>query len=166
MTETPEEPDRSPALRDEANDVEVASAEFVDDQDGERRHGTIRIRRSYSGPVPPPDVAAGWRDLVPDAPERMLRMAESGQQHRVQMDRRRQDRGDKALHIASRAERSESLDRRIVIAGLFSLATLMLVLGVWLITQGSLAGYFLIAPAVVMLGTSAVKTLRGNQNDA
>lgn len=40
----------------------------------------------------------------------------------------------------------------------------MLVLGVWLITQGIVAGYLLLVPAVGVLGTSAVKALRGRGN--
>jgi uncharacterized membrane protein len=41
----------------------------------------------YSGSVPLPEVAAGWRQLVPDAPERMIGMAEREAAHRHWMDR-------------------------------------------------------------------------------
>lgn len=60
---------------------------------------------------------------------------ESAQDHRAEMDRRRADRADRALDIASRAERSESLDRRIIIVGFLTLATITLTLGAWLIVK-------------------------------
>lgn len=86
----PSPPPQDNGAPGEAN-VEIVPAEFVDDVHGERLLGTVKLHRSYSGPIPPHDIAAGWRELVPDAPERMLRMAEAAQQHRAEMDRRRQD---------------------------------------------------------------------------
>jgi uncharacterized membrane protein len=41
----------------------------------------------YSGAVPLPEVAEGWAKLVPDAPERMVKMAENEAAHRHWMDR-------------------------------------------------------------------------------
>jgi len=41
----------------------------------------------YSGQVAPPNIAEGWARLVPDAPERLLRMTEDEAGHRHWMDR-------------------------------------------------------------------------------
>lgn len=36
----------------------------------------------YSGPIPPPEFLAGYKSVLPDAPERILKMAENEQRHR------------------------------------------------------------------------------------
>jgi uncharacterized membrane protein len=41
----------------------------------------------YSGAVPLPEVAEGWAKLIPNAPERMVTMAENEAAHRHWMDR-------------------------------------------------------------------------------
>lgn len=41
----------------------------------------------YAGAVPLPEMARGWAELVPDAPERMMQMAEREQEHRHSLDR-------------------------------------------------------------------------------
>jgi uncharacterized membrane protein len=41
----------------------------------------------YSGAVPLPEVAEGWARIVPDAPERMVKMAENEAAHRHWMDK-------------------------------------------------------------------------------
>src|SRR5690606_27994118 len=43
---------------------------------------------NYSGPTPPPWVAAGYEALVPRAAERFIVVAEEEQRHRHDMDRR------------------------------------------------------------------------------
>ena len=39
-------------------------------------------QESFSGPLPHPEILKGYQQLIPDAPERILRMAEKEQSHR------------------------------------------------------------------------------------
>lgn len=52
--------------------------------------GTLMTARreqlSYSGPVPPPQVAGGWENLVPGSANRMLTMAENQSNHRISIE--------------------------------------------------------------------------------
>ena len=40
----------------------------------------------FSGPLPPPKLFAQYKEVMPDAPERILSMAESQQAHRIKME--------------------------------------------------------------------------------
>lgn len=40
----------------------------------------------HSGPIPAPDVLQGYNDIVPDAAERIIQMAEKQQAHRIKME--------------------------------------------------------------------------------
>ena len=42
---------------------------------------------AYAGPIPPPEVARQWNDLVPGAAERFLAMAEKQSDHRQDLER-------------------------------------------------------------------------------
>lgn len=43
---------------------------------------TTTTRQVFSGPLPPPNVLAGYNNVVPNAAERIVAMAESEQKHR------------------------------------------------------------------------------------
>lgn len=47
-----------------------------------------RVSQSFSGPVPPPDVLARYNDIIPNAAERILIMAEKQQEHRQDLESR------------------------------------------------------------------------------
>jgi uncharacterized membrane protein len=49
------------------------------------------LEASFSGPLPHPDILAGYNRVVPDAAERILCMAEKAQKHRheVELDQHR-----------------------------------------------------------------------------
>ena len=54
-------------------------------------NGVVRRERRvemYSGPLPHPDLLNRYREIIPDAPERILRMAERQSEHRIEMERR------------------------------------------------------------------------------
>lgn len=49
---------------------------------------TLSISRQLiKSPIPPPDWLAGYKQIEPTAPERILRLAENEQQHRHEMER-------------------------------------------------------------------------------
>ncbi len=43
-------------------------------------------RESFSGPIPHPRIVGGYKEFIPDAPERILTMAEKEQQHRIDVE--------------------------------------------------------------------------------
>lgn len=45
------------------------------------------IETSYKGPIPPPDYLKGYKDVLPNAPERIFAMAEVQQKHRMAMEK-------------------------------------------------------------------------------
>ena len=47
----------------------------------------IRVsQESFSGPIPHPKIVEGYKNLIPNAPERILTMAEKEQQHRIEVE--------------------------------------------------------------------------------
>lgn len=55
--------------------------------DGSREIVRIVVERSWSGALPRPEDFGRFGEIVPDAPERILQMAEQEQQHRMAMER-------------------------------------------------------------------------------
>lgn len=47
----------------------------------------IVMESRFSGPLPPPEFLAGYKEVLPDAPERILKMAEMEQAHRHDIER-------------------------------------------------------------------------------
>lgn len=54
--------------------------------DGTRESVELESQRIWSGALPRPDDFAKFGEIVPDAPERILRMAEKEQAHRIAME--------------------------------------------------------------------------------
>lgn len=48
----------------------------------EERVLAVVAQSEFSGPLPPPEAFMGYRDVLPDAPDRILRMAENEQEMR------------------------------------------------------------------------------------
>ena len=44
------------------------------------------VQSSFAGPIPPPEVIKGYESVIPGSAERLLRMAEKEQQHRIEID--------------------------------------------------------------------------------
>lgn len=55
--------------------------------DGRRETVQIAVGRSWSGALPRPEDFGQYGEILPDAPERLLRMLELEQQHRIAMER-------------------------------------------------------------------------------
>ncbi len=47
----------------------------------------VRYTEMYSGPIPPPNFLKGYQDVIPDAPERILKMAENIQSAQIEGQR-------------------------------------------------------------------------------
>lgn len=55
-------------------------------EDGRREQIEILSERTWSGILPRPEDFAKFGAVVPDAPERLLRMAEREQEHRIALE--------------------------------------------------------------------------------
>lgn len=60
------------------------------------------IETSYNGPIPPPSYLKGYKDVLPNAPERILAMAEKQQEHRMKMEESLVERN---LRLSERGQR-------------------------------------------------------------
>ena len=47
---------------------------------------SVVMERLFAGPLPPPEYLAQYKSILPDAPERIMAMAEKEQQHRHDVD--------------------------------------------------------------------------------
>lgn len=47
-----------------------------------------RMSQSFSGPIPPPELLEKYNDVIPNAAERILAMAEKQQEHRQALERK------------------------------------------------------------------------------
>ena len=73
--------------RDASQQAErVARRESRTTDDGEHESVEVLAERSWSGALPRPEDFAKFGDVVPDAPERILRMAEKEQEHRIALE--------------------------------------------------------------------------------
>lgn len=86
----------------------------------------VVMERLYSGPLPPPEYIAAYKDVLPDAPERIFAMAEQEQKHRHNIEN----------EVAMRTLRQRSTGQILgfVLALLFGVASFVLGLNgvVWL----------------------------------
>lgn len=95
----------------------------------------VVMERMYAGPLPPPEYLAQYKSILPDAPERILAMAEKEQQHRHGVD--------DTMVKESLKQRSRGQVLGFILALLFGAASLILGLN----GQTTLAG---------ILGTTTV----------
>jgi uncharacterized membrane protein len=63
------------------------------------RAGRVDISQSWSAPLPPPDVLAGYERLLPGAAERILLMAETAVTGRIEADKKI---ADAEIHASKR----------------------------------------------------------------
>lgn len=63
-------------------DSPVLIAEPVEESDGGKSKGARLVAAAYSGPLPPPDLFRAYQEILPDAPERILKIWEKEVDHR------------------------------------------------------------------------------------
>lgn len=49
---------------------------------------TVIRQESFAGPIPPPQVLKGYEDILPGSADRILKMAENQQQHRIDIEKK------------------------------------------------------------------------------
>ena len=80
------------------------------------------VSQSFSGPIPSPETLAKYNEIIPNAAERILAMAEKQQEHRQQLERR----------VIFANTRSQTYG---LVAG-FVIAMTAICGGIWLIAHG------------------------------
>lgn len=125
-------------------------------QDGkglqQQRAQVIAAEASFSGPIPPPAMLEQYQRLVPDAPERILRMAEKNQEHRQALE---------AKVIPARVAR----ERWGQIFGFIIALSVIALGGSLLAYDKSVTGLTLILGALVALVSVFVYTDRAKRKD-
>lgn len=48
---------------------------------------SIQLRTSFEGPIPPPNILEAYRKIIPNAPERILKMAEKNSDYLMEFDK-------------------------------------------------------------------------------
>lgn len=54
-------------------------------------HKLLRLTETFSGPLPPPQILAGYESVIPGAADRILSMAEEQGRHRRKLEEKLQD---------------------------------------------------------------------------
>lgn len=70
-----------------ANQDEIARIiKEIPSEPDRRKMEAIIMERRFSGPLPPPEFLAAYKEILPDSPERILSMAEKEQRHRHEIE--------------------------------------------------------------------------------
>lgn len=112
----------------------------------------VIMERMFSGPLPPPEFLAQYKSILPDAPERIMAMAEKEQQHRHDVDN--------AMVKGGLKQRSRGQILGFILALLFGAASLILGLK----GQTTLAG-ILGTTTVIGLATVFVLNKKPSKDD-
>lgn len=80
--------DKSRRLDDASASDELSDAPGAGDRDTRAAGRVVRAVQTalYAGPIPPPKTLAQFKDVQPDAPERILALAERQQAHRQKLE--------------------------------------------------------------------------------
>lgn len=85
-------------LEDEGIEMPTNVTEVLDSLPEEQKHVIVRAlyavgkSSSFRGPLPPPEILKGYEEILPGASERILKMAEKQQDHRIDIERTIVDR--------------------------------------------------------------------------
>lgn len=66
---------------------------------------STQLIEQHSGPVPSPRILKGYMELIPDAPERILKMAEMELAHSMEMDKSNISLAEKDMNYGYKAAR-------------------------------------------------------------
>ena len=92
--------------------------------------GMIAVsQESFSGPMPHPDILRGYKELISDAPERILKMAEQEQRHRIDVEKAMLEQNAKNIDEAAIANKRSQIFA-------FMLTLLLIIAGVALTVMG------------------------------
>lgn len=86
------EKDRNQSPEENDNDqlsIDIVPEEILEGLPEEKQKEiTVFAAEHFSGPLPHPKILDGYKKVLPDAPERIISMAEKQQDHRINMEER------------------------------------------------------------------------------
>lgn len=111
------------------------------------------IQSEFSGPIPPPNIIAGYENVVPGAADRIITMAETQAKHRQALET-----------IEVKAEARDSLLGIFFafILGIGSIAACIIVVMTVPESAGAIAGSLLGVTGIGSIVTAFLKTTRGS----
>lgn len=101
---------------------------------------TVIRQESFAGPIPPPQVLKGYEDVLPGSADRILKMAENQQQHRIEIEKKA---------ISSQAENSK---RGQIFAFIVFILCVIVGLVFAYLDMKTFAGVFLTTTMVILVG--------------
>ena len=128
-------------------------AAIITHADGTQEQVLVQSERMWSGTLPRPEDFSAYASIVEDAPERILRMAEKEQDHRIAMEQQIVPAGIKA------GKRGQWLGAAISILALI-LATISGYLGLPVLLSTALIGV-----PVLSVAKSLVSAIRQKDDD-
>jgi uncharacterized membrane protein len=138
----PEDQEIIPPFQTEGNNPSQAEQSNTRN---ERSSNAIEVSAQFQGPVPPPQVMAGYEEIVPGAADRLIAMAEREQAHRHQQQER-------LLNAQITDARQDRLEARV--GQIFAL-----IIGLGSISAGATTAVLGAAIAGGFIGTGGVATL-------
>lgn len=132
------------SLNDESELVQVIDPIIKNNdlEPEEKTRAVVQIikQESFSGPIPPPQILKGYNDLVPDAAERILRMAEKQSEHRMELERK----------VIAEQQRQSARGQKIAAV----LSVLLIVAAVYAIYEGAykIAGTIFAVTLIMVVG--------------
>ncbi len=102
----------------------IGNAALPDEQKVKQIVGIMQVQESFSGPIPHPIILKGYKELVPDAPERIMQMAEQEQQHRhlVEIEMLKQNKQN--IEISADANKRSQIFAFVLVIFLISVGTI------------------------------------------
>ena len=150
-------PDSNAKARESGELDKILEATLQDTPKEKRREIVDLLHRSmeryYSGPLPPPEMLREYEEVLPNAAERIMTMAEAEQGHRHRWEKQ-------ALSIENRAS-------AISIAGGVIIALTLVAGAFWSVHLGQrwIAALFLGGPAIALVANLLnARRLVGNEN--
>lgn len=89
----------------------------------------VRYTEMYSGPIPPPNFLKGYQEVIPDAPERILKMAENAQAAQIEGQREILKQNGLNITNSHKANKSSQIFAFILIVCLIAA-------GIWITVTG------------------------------
>lgn len=143
----------SEELLEEKQEVSKESEPELSNPEQVRRVVAEVIQSEFSGPIPPPNIIAGYEDVVPGSADRIIAMAENQAKHRqsVELFEVRTEARDSLLGIIF-----------AFILGVGSIAACIVVVLTVRENAGAIAGSLLGVTGIGSIVTAFLKTTRGS----
>ena len=92
--------------------------------------GMIAVsQESFSGPMPHPDILKGYKELIPNAPERILQMAEQEQRHRIEVENKMLEQNNRNIIESAKANKRSQIIAFILAFVLIASGVALTILG-------------------------------------